>query len=112
MNQPKQLQTRFYGDYGDADDPSRRKEAPDPGKYKTIASRLETLYGTGDEPQLRRKLYVKLQTCAMEHGPDCYDVIQACVKAASMAHAPDRYFCCAVVAEMKALEYWEIPTSF
>lgn len=112
MNQPKRLQTRFCHDYGDADDSSRRTAPDDPSVYKTIASRLETLYGTGDSPQLRRKLYVRIQTCSIEHGPDCYDVVKACVKAASLAELPDRYFCCSVVAELKSLGYWELPTTF
>jgi|COG998Drversion2_1049125.scaffolds.fasta_scaffold07004_1 hypothetical protein len=112
MNQPKQLQTRFCHEYGDADDPSRRTEEPDWAKYKTIAQRLEKLYGTGDNPQLRRKLYVRIQSATIEHGPDCYDVVLACVKAASLAECPDRYFCCSVTAEMKSLGYWELPTTF
>jgi len=112
MNQPKQLQTRFGHKYEHVDDPWTDKSFEDVGKFKTISARLEALYGTGDCPQLRRKLYVRIQRVAIEHGPDCYDVILACVKAASLAELPDRYFCCSVVAELKALGYWNIPVSF
>lgn len=96
----------------DVNDPLKEGQGTGDRKYKTIASRLEMLYGTGDSPQLRRKVYLRVQTCCIEHGPDCYDVVKACVKAASLAELPDRYFCCSVVAELKSLGYWELATTF
>ena len=96
----------------DVDDSLAEKTVDSFTKFKTVAQRLEALYGTGDNPQLRRKLYQRIQRCTIEHGPDCYDVVRACVSAASSASAPARYFCVAVTAELKALQYWAIPGDF
>jgi hypothetical protein len=73
---------------------------------------LEKLYGTGDNPQLRRKLYQRIQSCAIEHGPDCYDVVKGCVSSAQSADNPGRYFCVSVTSELKSLGYWEKPSGF
>lgn len=96
----------------DEDDPLKAGKGTDVAKYRTVAKRLETQYGTGDSPQLRRKLYQRIQRCTIEHGPDCYDVVRACVAAASCADQPDRYFCRSVTSELKNLGYWEIPVDF
>ncbi len=96
----------------DLDDSSKKKKADRFAKYKTIAQRLEVLYGVGDNPQLRRKFYQRVQRCAIEHGPDCYQVVLNCVSCAVSADSPARYFCRAVSAELKALAYWEIPVDF
>ncbi len=96
----------------DVDDSLAEKTVDSFTKFKTVAQRLEALYGTGDNPQLRRKLYQRIQRCTIEHGPDCYDVVRACVSAAASASAPARYFCVAITAELKALEYWTIPADF
>ena len=81
-------------------------------KYTTISARLEKLFGLGENPALRRKLYIKIQKCAIEHGPECYEVIAACVAGSQIADYPDRYFSTAVVCEMKNLGYWEKPVDF
>lgn len=96
----------------DVDDSSREAAGDSFSKFKTVASRLEALYGTGDNPQLRRKFYQRIQRCSIEHGPDCYEVVRACVEAAATADYPDKYFCRAVSAELKSLAYWDIPTGF
>ena len=96
----------------DGDDPLKPETSYDVRKYKTVASRLEALFGTGDSPQLRRKLYLRIQRCAIEHGPECYESIRACVAAAQSADNPDRYFCSAVSRELKSLGYWENTTDF
>lgn len=81
-------------------------------KFKTVAKRLEHLYGTGDNATLRRKLYLRIQRCTIEHGPECYEVVRACIAAAAAADFPDRYFCCSVTRELKNLGYWENPVDF
>lgn len=96
----------------DVDDPLKTGKGADPRRYKTIASRLETMFGVGDNSQLRRKLYQRIQRCSIEHGPDCYAVVHACVAAAQCADQPDRYFCRSVSSELKNLGYWEMPVDF
>lgn len=95
------------------DDDSLRKDSGDSfAKFQTVAKRLEALFGTGDNPQLRRKLYQRIQRCAIEHGPECYDVVRTCVSSAASASSPGRYFCVSVTSELKTLGYWEQPTDF
>ncbi len=95
------------------EDDSSRKEAGDSNsKFRTVAKRLEHLFGTGDNAQLRRKLYQRIQLCAIEHGPDCYDVVKACVSSAASADNPGRYFCVSVTSELKTLGYWFKPNDF
>lgn len=97
----------------DDDDDSLKKDAGDSfAKFKTIAKRLEALFGTGDNPQLRRKLYQRIQVSSIEHGPECYDVIKGCVSRAQSADNPSHYFCVSVVSELKSLGYWDRPTDF
>ena len=96
----------------DADDSLKEGKGDDFQKYKTIAKRLEALYGLGDNPMLRRKVYIKLQKLAIEFGPDCYDVIRAAVTHAAAADFPDRYFMAAVTRELKMLDYWERAVEF
>lgn len=95
-----------------ADDSLAVEKGPENRKYLTIAARLEKLYGLGDCPPLRRKLYIRIQACAVEHGPDCYEVIRACVASAQSADYPDRYFSTAVASELKSLGYWEKSVDF
>lgn len=95
------------------DDDSLKKDAGDSwAKFQTVAKRLEVMFGTGDNPQLRRKLYQRIQKCAIEHGPECYDVVKSCVSSAQSANSPSRYFCVSVTSELKSLGYWEQPTDF
>lgn len=95
------------------EDDSSRKDAGDGfAKFRTVAKRLEALYGTGDKPQLRRRLYLRIQSCAIEHGPECYDVVKGCVSSAASADNPGRYFCVSVTSELKSLGYWEKPSDF
>jgi len=96
----------------DADDSLKEGKDDNFAKYKTVAKRLEAIFGTGDNPQLRRQVYMKIQKCAIEHGPECYDVIRAAVQQAQAADFPDRYFMAAVTRELKVLEYWERPVDF
>lgn len=94
------------------DDSLEVEIGPQNRKYSTIAARLEQLYGLGDSPPLRRKLYIRIQACAVEHGPECYEVIRACVASAQSADRPDRYFATAVASELKSLGYWEKSVDF
>ncbi len=94
------------------DDSLKEASAPDYHKYQTISKRLEVNFGTGDNPALRRKLYIRLQACAVEHGPDCYEAIRSCVAAAAVADYPGKYFCAAVTRELKSLGFWEPSTDF
>ena len=96
----------------DANDSLKEAIAPDYHKYQTIAKRLEVNFGTGDNAALRRKLYIRLQTCAVDHGPECYEAIRGCVAAAQIADYPGKYFCAAVTRELKALGFWEQSTEF
>ncbi len=96
----------------DADDSSRKEAGDGHAKFRTIAKRLEAMFGTGDNPQLRRRLYQRIQVCAIEHGPDCYGVIRDCVASAQSAATPARYFCVSITSELKTLGYWEKPTDF
>jgi len=95
-----------------ADDSLKEGKADDFEKFRTVAKRLETMFGLGEHPQLRRKVYQKIQRAAIEHGPDCYDVIRLAVSAAQAADKPDRYFVAAITRELKVLEYWERPVNF
>lgn len=90
----------------DADDSFKEENGDGNRKYRMIAAKLERLYGLGDNAALRRKLYIRIQKCAIEHGPDCYELVRACVTSAQVADKPDRYFCTAVTSELKALGYW------
>lgn len=96
----------------DGDDSLKKERADHNQKYLTVAQRLERMFGLGDNHALRRKLYVRIQKCTIEHGPDCYQLIQDCVSAAQVADQPDRYFCTAVASELKAQGYWATPTDF
>jgi len=108
-----QLTPRLPSAANDHEDDSSRKEAADGfRKFQTVAKRLEQLYGVGDNPQLRRKLYQRIQRCAIEHGPECYDVVKDCVSSAQSADNPGRYFCVSVTSELKSLGYWEKPSEF
>ncbi len=97
---------------GNEDDSSKQDGGDSFAKYKTIAKRLDRLFGTGDNPQLRRRLYQRIQRCAIEHGEDCYEVVRSCVSSAQSADNPGRYFCVSVTSELKTLGYWEKPTDF
>lgn len=96
----------------DADDSSRKDSGDSFTKFRTVAKRLEQLFGTGDNAQLRRRLYQRIQLCAIEHGPDCYEVVRTCVSSAQSANNPARYFCVAITSELKTLGYWEKPCDF
>lgn len=97
---------------GHADDSFTKEVAENHTKFNTMAKRLECLFGTGDNPQLRRKLYQRIQRCGIEHGPDCYEVVRACVSSAQSADNPGRYFCVSVTSELKTLGFWFNPTDF
>lgn len=96
----------------DADDSLKEGKPDEFAKFRTVAKRLETMFGLGDNAMLRRKVYQKIQRAAIDHGPDCYDVIKLAVAAAQTADRPDRYFVAAITRELKVLEYWERPTDF
>ena len=100
-----------YAD-GHEDDSSRKDAGDNFSKFRTMAKRLEQIFGTGENPQLRRKLYQRIQLCAIEHGPECYGVVRDCVSSAQSANQPDRYFCTAITSELKANGYWEKPSDF
>jgi len=109
----RQLTPRLPSDTDEDDDDSLRKDSGDCfAKFQTVAKRLEALFGTGENPQLRRRLYLRIQKCAIEHGPECYDVVRTCVSAAQSANSPDRYFCTSVTSELKSLGYWLQATDF
>jgi len=94
-------------------DDSQKTGSPDSfAKFRTVAKRLESLFGTGDNAALRRKLYIRIQKCTIEHGPECYDVVRQCVASAQVADNPSRYFCVAVTAELRAQGYWAPPATF
>lgn len=110
---PTQLTPHVPNTADGNDDDSKRKESGDSyTKFRTVAKRLEQIYGTGDNAQLRRLLYQRIQRCAIEHGPDCYQVVKACVSSAQTASNPARYFCVAVTSELKNLGYWDQPNDF
>jgi len=96
----------------DADDSLKEGKADDFAKFRSVAKRLETIYGVGDNPMLRRKVYQKIQRAAIEYGPECYDVIKLAVSAAQTADKPDRYFVAAITRELKVLEMWEKSSDF
>lgn len=96
----------------DADDSLREGRPDNFAKFRTVAKRLEQMFGLGDNHMLRRKVYQKIQRAAIDHGPDCYDVIKLAVAAAQTADKPDRYFIAAITRELKVLEMWERPTDF
>lgn len=96
----------------DEHDPLKEGRASTRQKYRTIAARLEKTFGTGDNPQLRRKLYIRIQLCAIEHGPQCYEIVRACVGLAQAADFPDRYFCTAITRELKSQGYWDLHSEF
>jgi len=109
----KRLQFPPPGPKDAHEDDSLKEGKADPSdKYRTVAKRLEALFGLGEHPLLRRKVYQKIQRAAIEHGPECYDVIRLAVSAAQAADKPDRYFVAAVTRELKVLEYWERPVNF
>lgn len=96
----------------DANDSLKEVKPNDFQKYRMIASKLERLFGLGDNAALRRKLYIRIQKCAIEHGPECYEIVRSAVTSAQIADKPDRYFCTAVTAELKAQGYWAPPVDF
>jgi len=96
----------------DADDSLKEVVVDGYQKFRTIAQRLEKMFRLGENPPLRRKLYIRLQRCAIDHGSDCYEAIRSCVAAAQAADYPDRYFCSSVTRELKALGFWEQTTDF
>lgn len=109
----RQLSPRVPGATDDdADDSMKEVKADNFHKFRTIAKRLEEMFRLGDNPPLRRKLYLRLQHCAIDHGEDCYQAIKSCVAAAQVADYPDRYFCTAVTKELRALGFWEQSTDF
>lgn len=94
------------------DDSFKEEKGHGYGKYRMIAGKLERLFGLGENAALRRKLYIRIQKCAIEHGPDCYELVRACVTSAQVADKPDRYFCTSVTSELKAQGYWAPPVDF
>ena len=109
----QQLHPRVPGTTdGNEDDSLKKKEVDPREKYRTMAWRLEKMFHLGDNPPLRRKLYIRLQKLAVDHGEECYEAIRSCVAAAQSADYPDRYFCTAVTRELKALGFWEPSTDF
>lgn len=96
----------------DADDSFKEGKGDGYQKYRMIAGKLERLFGLGENAALRRKLYIRIQKCAIEHGPDCYELVKACVTSAQVADKPDRYFCTSVTSELKAQGYWAPPVDF
>lgn len=110
---PTQLTPRVPETTDDHEDDSSRKAGGDSyTKFRTVAKRLEHLFGTGDNPQLRRLLYQRIQRCAIDYGPDCYEVVKTCVSSAQTAENPGRYFCVSVTSELKTLGYWFKPNDF
>lgn len=109
----KQLTPRVPTHADIDDDDSLKKDAGDSfAKFRTMATRLEKMFGTGDNAQLRRRLYQRIQRCAIEHGPECYDVVKNCVSQAQSANSPGRYFSVAVTSELKSLGYWQEASDF
>ena len=100
------------GTDADADDSLKEGNADNFRKFKTVAKRLEQMFGLGENHMLRRKVYQKIQRAAIDHGPECYDVIKLAVAAAQTADKPDRYFVAAITRELKVLEMWERSTDF
>jgi len=96
----------------DADDSLKEGKADNFAKFKTVAKRLEQIFGVGDNPQLRRKVYQNIQRAAIMYGEECYDVIKLAVSHAQTADKPDRYFVAAITRELKVLEFWESKVNF
>lgn len=59
----------------------------------TIGQRLERRFGTGQDPQARRRLYARLQLAVEVHGERAYRALCTVAAEAESARAPDRYFC-------------------
>ncbi len=70
-------------------------------KYRTIADRLWKRFGPGDEPEIRRQLYERLQHEAIQHGDAVYRIIQTAFASAQSANNPDRYFAAAVTRRLR-----------
>lgn len=66
-----------------------------------VAKRLWDRFGGGENPALRKDLYLRLEREVETHGERAFRVIESCVKAAASARAPDRYFCGSVCRRLR-----------
>lgn len=69
--------------------------------FQDVAKRLTSVFGTGDNPTLRRELYERLQRACEQYGQSAYRIISGAVRSAKTAAHPDRYFAACVARRMR-----------
>lgn len=84
---------------------------PDNGKEAapaTIAWHLEQRFGVGSQPELRRRLFQRLQLAVEVHGERALKPLQTVAAEARGARKPDRYFCRAALLRLRELNLLEM----
>lgn len=75
---------------------------------KTIAFFLEQKFGLGSQPELRRKLFQRLELAVEIHGERALKPLQTVAAEARGARKPDRYFCRAALCRLREMNLLEM----
>lgn len=70
-----------------------------------VAERLLLVFGAGERPEIRKRLYSRLEREVIAHGEPVYDQIVAAAADARDKVHPGRYFARAVVARLRQRGY-------
>jgi len=73
-----------------------------------IAKFLEQRFGLGSQPELRRRLFQRLQLAVEVHGERALKPLQTVAAEAKGARKPDRYFCRAALLRLRELNLLEM----
>jgi len=73
-----------------------------------IAKHLEARFGLGSQPELRRRLFQRLQLAVEIHGERALKPLQTVAAEAKGARKPDRYFCRAALLRLRELNLLEM----
>lgn len=73
-----------------------------------IAFFLEQRFGLGSQPELRRRLFQRLQLAVEVHGERAKKQLQIVAAEAKGARKPDRYFCRAALCRLREMNLLEM----
>jgi hypothetical protein len=84
-----------------AAEPETKQEKPQIQQQKPLSERLFSLFGGGDNPSLRRALYIRVQLTCQTFGKPAEVVLREVCEAARRARSPGNYFAFSIVRRFR-----------
>jgi hypothetical protein len=80
---------------------AREPENANSSETSKVARQLEERFGLGSQPELRRRLFQRLQLATEVHGERALNQLKIVAAEAKGARKPDRYFCRAALCRLR-----------